>query len=147
MCKVKCFAYNKMGHYVGQCPNRKKKQGGTTASAKEDEFTSQFEREMSFLVSLSTIETPSSVWYIDSGASNHMFGVREHFTDLTETGIKLEIVLGNNTKVKAIGRSTISFQREFRPPMVFRDVLYVPGLKKNLISVSTIQDRGFEVSF
>jgi hypothetical protein len=30
---------------------------------------------------------------------------------------------------------------------VFRDVLYVPGLKKNLISVSSIHDRGFEVSF
>ena len=59
----------------------------------------------------------------------------------------MEIVLGNNTMVRAVGRGTISFQRELRPPMVFMDVLYVPGLKKNLISVSTIQDRGFEVSF
>jgi hypothetical protein len=25
MSKVKCFACNKMGHYVRQCPNRKKK--------------------------------------------------------------------------------------------------------------------------
>jgi hypothetical protein len=33
------------------------------------------------------------------------------------------------------------------PRMVFRDVLYVPGLKKNLISVSTIEDGVFEVSF
>jgi hypothetical protein len=147
MSKVKCFACNKMGHYVGQCPNKKKKkQGGTVASAEEDEFASQFEREMSLLVSLSTVETPSSVWYIDSGASKHMFSVREHFTDLTESGIKLEIVLRNNTIVKAAGHGTVSFQRELRPPMVFRDVLYVPGLKKNLISVSTIQDRGFEVT-
>jgi hypothetical protein len=30
---------------------------------------------------------------------------------------------------------------------VFRDVLSVPRLKKNLISVSSIQDREFEVSF
>jgi hypothetical protein len=33
------------------------------------------------------------------------------------------------------------------PPISFRDVLYFPGLKKNLISVSTLQDRGLEVSF
>jgi hypothetical protein len=33
------------------------------------------------------------------------------------------------------------------PPLVFRDVLFVPGLKKNLISVSSLQDRGLEVSF
>ena len=31
--------------------------------------------------------------------------------------------------------------------MRFRDVYYVPGLKKNLISVSTIEDRGIEVLF
>jgi hypothetical protein len=99
-----------MGHYAGQCPNRKKKkQGGTTTSTEEDEFASQFEREMSLLVSLSMVETPSNVWYIDNGASNHMFGVREHFTDLTESGIKLEIVLGNNTIVNACGHGTISF--------------------------------------
>jgi hypothetical protein len=146
MSKVKCFACNKMGHYVGQCPNRKK-QGGTAASAKEDEFASQFERDMSLLVSLFIVETPSNVWYIDSGASNHMYGVREHFTDLIETRIKLETVLGNNTIVRTARCGTVSFKRELWPPMVFRDILYVPGLKKNLISISTIQDRGFEVSF
>jgi len=29
-----------MGHYVGQCPHRKKKQGGTTTITEEDEFAS-----------------------------------------------------------------------------------------------------------
>ena len=32
-------------------------------------------------------------------------------------------------------------------PMILRDVLYVPRLKKNLISVSMIEDRGLGVSF
>ena len=31
--------------------------------------------------------------------------------------------------------------------MVLRDVLYVPGLKKNLVSVSMIEDQGLGVSF
>ena len=31
--------------------------------------------------------------------------------------------------------------------MVLRDVLYVPELKKNLVSVSIIEDRGLGVSF
>jgi hypothetical protein len=146
MNKVKCFACNNMGHYVGHCPNRKKKQGGTVASAEVDEFASQFEGDFSLLISWSTVETPSSIWYIDSGASSHMSGVREHFTDLTKLGVDLEIVLGNDTIVRAVRHGTVSFQRELRPPMVLRDVLYVPGLKKNLISISTIEDGGFEVS-
>jgi hypothetical protein len=44
MSKVKCFACQKMGHYVGQCPHKKNKQGGTTATTEEDEVASQFER-------------------------------------------------------------------------------------------------------
>lgn len=28
-----------------------------------------------------------------------------------------------------------------------RDVLYVPGLKKNLVSVSALADKGYEVTF
>jgi hypothetical protein len=31
--------------------------------------------------------------------------------------------------------------------MLLRDVIYVVGLKKNLVSVSTIEDRGYEVLF
>jgi hypothetical protein len=64
---------------------------------------------MSLLVSLSIVEMPSSVWYIDNGASSHMSGVRKHFTDLTESGIKLEIMIGNNTIVRVVVRGTISF--------------------------------------
>jgi hypothetical protein len=64
---------------------------------------------MSLLVGLFTVETLSSVWYIDSGASSHMFGVREHFTDLTKSEIKLDIVLGNNTIVRVARGGTISF--------------------------------------
>jgi hypothetical protein len=137
-----------LGHYAGQCSDKKKKKhGGTAATTEEEEFASQFERECSLIVCCSIVETPSRIRYIDSRASNHMSGVKEHFTDLKDPEIRLEIVLGDNTIVRVVGRGTVSFQRELRPPLVFKDVLYVPGLKKNLISVSSIQDKGFEVSF
>ena len=32
-------------------------------------------------------------------------------------------------------------------PMILRDVLCVPGMKKNLVSVFMIKDRGLGVSF
>jgi hypothetical protein len=75
-----------------------------------------------------------------------MTGVREYITHLAEIG-NLEVVLGDDPVVEAIGSGTMSFQRESQPPMLVRDVLYVPGLKKNLISVSTIEDGGYELVF
>ena len=59
----------------------------------------------------------------------------------------MEVKLGDDKVVRAMRRGTIAFQRESRPPLRFRDVFYVSRLKKNLISVSTIKDRGFEVRF
>jgi hypothetical protein len=144
MSKVKCFACHKFGHYAGQCPNKKKRQA--TASAEVEEFSTKFDKEFSLVVCLSTRATHSSVWYIDSGASRHMTSVREHLTDLTQIG-NLEVVLGDDQVVKAIASGTVSFQRESLPPILLRDVLYVPSLKKNLISVSTIEERGYEVLF
>jgi hypothetical protein len=144
MSKGKCFACHKFGNYAGQCPNKKKKQ--TSASAKVEEFSAKFDKEFSLVVCLSTRVTHSSVWYIDSGTSRHMKSFHENLTDLTQI-CDLEVVLGDDRVVKVVGSGTTSFQRESLPPMLLRDVLYVPGLKKNLISISTIEERGYEVLF
>jgi hypothetical protein len=119
----------------------------TTATADEEEFTAQFERECAFRICCTTVETPPRIWYIDSGASSHMTCVREHFTNLKDPEVKMEISLGDDNIVRVVGRGTVTFQRDTMPPISFRDVLYVLGLKKNLISVSTLQDKGLEVSF
>ena len=45
------------------------------------------------------------------------------------------------------GVGTVSFERESGKPLSFVDVLYVPGLTKNLISVSTLEDKRYQVKF
>jgi hypothetical protein len=144
MSKVKCFACHKFGHYAGQCPNKNNKQ--TTASTSVEEFSAKFDKKFSLFVCLSMRTTHSDMWYIDSGASRHMTGVREHLTDLTQIG-DVEVVIGDDQVVKAVGCGTVSFQRESLPPMLLREVLYVLDLKKNLVSVSAIEERGYEVLF
>ena len=43
----KRFVCHKMGHYVEQCPNKKKKQQQTTPSAEVDDFATRFHSEFS----------------------------------------------------------------------------------------------------
>jgi hypothetical protein len=118
----------------------------TTASAEVEEFSTKFDKEFSLIVCLSSRTTTPDTWYIDSGASRHMTSVREHLTDLTQCG-DVEVVLGDDREVKVAGCGTVSFRRESLPPMTLTEVLYVPGLKKNLVSVSTIEEKGYEVLF
>ena len=42
---------------------------------------------------------------------------------------------------------TITFQRESGKLLLFQDVVHVPGLKNNLISVAMLEDKGYEVVF
>jgi hypothetical protein len=118
----------------------------TTTSVEVDEFSTKFDKEFSLIVCLSSRTTTPNTWYIDSGASRHMTTVREHLMDLTQCG-DVEVVLGDDREVKVAGCGTISFRRESLPPMILTEVLYVPGLKKNLVSVSTIEEKGYEVLF
>ena len=41
----------------------------------------------------------------------------------------------------------MSFKRDSSKPLRFADVLYIPGLTKNLIFFSTLEEKGFEVTF
>ena len=150
MSKVKCWACQQMRHYAVTCPMKKDKGKGknVAASAEVDEFASQFDREFSFMASTSTSVAPSSrIRYVDSGASRHMTGAKDQFTQFSDRRINLEVELGDESIVRAVGVGTVSFQRESLPPLVVLKVLYVPGLRKNLIFVSTIEDKGYEVTF
>ena len=72
-----------------------------------------------------------NAWFVDSGASVHLTCNKKWFTNFKEkqkgASIYLDILLMNGT-VRHI-----------------RNVVYVPGLKKNLISVSTITDQNLKV--
>ena len=76
-----------------------------------------------------------------------MTGNRNYFSKLSERDMESDIGKGDdgNYQVKGIGK--IRFERESRNTLYLRDVLYIPGLKKNLNSISTLEDKGYEVIF
>jgi hypothetical protein len=84
---------------------------------------------------------------IDSGASKHITGYTEHLTDLVEKESRLHVVLGDNAKytVKGVGYS--SFQLDSDIPLQLSEVLYVPGMKRILIFVSSLEDKVYKVIF
>ena len=88
-----------------------------------------------------------SGWYFDSGASFHMTGDANIFSDLVEKGLQMHVELGDGGRYNATGIGTITFQRESGKLILLQDVLHVPGLTKNLISVAMLEDKGYEVVF
>ena len=75
-----------------------------------------------------------------------MTGARKFFSELAKRVFDIEIVLGDDCTVRVVGVGTMTFDRESLFPLKVMDVLYVPGMKKNLISVSAME-KGFDANF
>eukprot|EP00253_Pinus_taeda_P025394 PITA_25394 len=166
--KVKCWNCQKLGHYVVVCLEKKNKKGKgkpMAASAEIESFSERFDQEFGFIACEATSarspaiqvqrecafpatsRASSSIWYVDSGATRHMTGVREYFSELLEGDTDMEVVLGDDNIVRAVGVGTLTFDRGPKPPLKVSDVLYVLGMKKNLIFVSALEDKGYDVLF
>ena len=76
-----------------------------------------------------------------------MSGDKELFSDLEEKDLQMHIDMGDDGKYSATDIGTITFERELGKPFQLKDVIHVPGLKKNLVSVAMLEGRGYDVVF
>jgi hypothetical protein len=93
--------------------------------------------------------TKDCEWLIDSAASLHLCHTRACFADLRPTTNK-KVVMANNDVISAAGHGPIHVRIPFNGRVTagtFHDVLYVPDLSANLLSVSKLTEAGMHLSF
>ena len=56
-------------------------------------------------------------------------------------------MLGDDSQYPIKGLGEASYKLDSGKPMKMKYVLYVPGLKKNLLSISALDNKGFKVAF
>ncbi|GJT07320.1 retrovirus-related pol polyprotein from transposon TNT 1-94, partial [Tanacetum coccineum] len=81
-----------------------------------------------------------SVWYLYSGCSRHVTGVKQYLHRYSELGPK--VVFGDNSSGNTEGYGSVNYNG-----ITFTRVAYVNGLKHNLISISQLCDPNFKVLF
>jgi hypothetical protein len=149
-----------MGHIAIKFPNskgqvRKGKYKRHHAHAAEDdepdhEKTKEEDSSEEYVLISSltgTITHGSDTRLTDSGASKHMTGYKDSLSALVQKDSPHKVKLGDDYQypIKGVGES--SYRLDSEKPMKMKDVLYVPGLKKNLLSISALDEKGFRVTF
>ncbi|XP_062114498.1 uncharacterized protein LOC133825594 [Humulus lupulus] len=81
-------------------------------------------------------------WYFDSGCSKHMIGNKQLLNNYKE-GTEGLVTFGDGNKGAILGRGDLVLKNL---PVV-KDVLYVKGLKANLLSISQLCDDHYTVNF
>ncbi|GAU37837.1 hypothetical protein TSUD_56970 [Trifolium subterraneum] len=87
-------------------------------------------------------KTESMVWYFDTGCSNHMIGNKSILTDFNKC-LNTRIKLANGK----CGMENVVIQRSNGKKAVIEKVLYVPGMKCNLMSIGQLLEKGFKAVF
>ena len=94
-----------------------------------------------------TITHGNDTWLVDSGAFKHMTGYKDYLSALVEKELHQKVKLGDDYQYLIKGVGEASYQLESRKLLNMKDVLYVPGLKKNLLSISGLEKKGFRITF
>ena len=76
-------------------------------------------------------EEAEELWYLDTGASNHMTGNRAAFSEL-DTGVVGTVKFGDNSGVDIQGRGTVVFQ--------CKNVYYIPKFWSNIVSIGQLDE-------
>jgi hypothetical protein len=92
-----------------------------------------------------TIE--DDMWIIHSGASRHMTGDQYRLSDLNERKTLYKVELGDKSTYPIEGFGQASIKLESGNHVHLSNVLYVPGLENNLVSISCLEDKGNRIAF
>lgn len=131
--QIKCYNCKKVGHFKNKCPELKTKK---TLNA----FSAAF-----FNGNFSTED-----WYVDSGASAHMTANRDCLLVNRPVNNNKEIVVANQMTVPvvSVGETQITTNvNGSQHDVIVNNVLYIPKLTTNLLSVSQLIAKGNKVSF
>ncbi|XP_073367961.1 uncharacterized protein [Aegilops tauschii subsp. strangulata] len=88
---------------------------------------------------------PDPVWYLDTGASNHMTGDRAAFTELDNT-ITGSVRFGDGSVVQIEGRDTVALAIEGGAQHALMDVYYIPRLKSSVVSLGQLDENGCDIN-
>jgi hypothetical protein len=94
-----------------------------------------------------TVTHGSNTWLVESGASKHMTSYKDYLSNLVQKDSPHKVKLGDDYQYPIKGVGETSYKLYFRKPLKIKDVLYVPGLKKNILSISALEEKGFKVTF
>lgn len=161
-----CSYCGKVGHTVDRCWTKNKQQGrkrtggyaGKRANYVERDDYSDYDdgTRLAFAVSMECSVSAAKhdkhgMWAIDSGATHHICNDKSKFVRLDE-GDHGELVVASGNKTKILGVGTVH-ERIALPngqvrDLEVNDVLFVPSIGKNLLSIPQINKANkFQVVF
>jgi transposase InsO family protein len=89
-------------------------------------------------------ERDDTLWYLDSGATNHMSGCRDAFIDI-DTSIGGSVRFGDDSRVPIEGFGTVLFEGKTGQHIPLTGVYFIPKLTSIIVSLGQLEEGGCDV--
>ncbi|KAF3781753.1 Retrovirus-related Pol polyprotein from transposon TNT 1-94 [Nymphaea thermarum] len=148
-----CFYCNKKGHVKSECWHNPQNKGnqvrrenraaaGSTSSSSNPTSNVLADVQQLLMTTLSKLnlkQNEQGEWYVDSGAAAHVTGETGNLSSVFPYLDKGSVVTGDGSHhtITHVGNAQISMGSSFIP---LKNVLVVPSVKKNIVSVSKLID-------
>ncbi|XP_057495650.1 uncharacterized protein LOC130780646 [Actinidia eriantha] len=86
-------------------------------------------------------------WWVDIGATRNVCCDRELFSSFKETLNGEQLYMGNSSSSKEVGQGTVILKMTSEKQLTLNNVLYMPDIRKNLVSGSLLVKHGFKLVF
>lgn len=140
--EIECSICNNFGHEDSECKSRfwQTTQKEQVSSAK----TWRMKEPKPDICAIALYaEGQENQWYIDNGCSKHMTGDKEKLQSYSALEKEKKVSFENDTPGLIKGKGSVQLKENIKAG----NVMYVDGLKHNLLSVSEICNQGTEVIF
>ena len=140
----KCFNCDKEGHRAADCrkPQRKNKK---EANAVEDEGDDKF--LVAMVSEVNMMDCNPKEWWLDTRATRHVCCNKSAFCSLDLTPIEEKLYMGNSSTSDIMGIGSVILKLTSGKEMKLTHILYVPDIRKNLISGFLLCNHGFKMVF
>lgn len=153
-CVRACYYCGRGGHFRRNCPvlleetkasMRQQEQAKSTSVEPADDGG---DRQVCFAMTTES-DVPSQKWIIDTGCTKHITNSISNLGWWNPCSEDVILADGKTVKAKGHGEGRIVGVRKDggRIDVTLKDVLYVPELSKNVLSVSQITEDGYSVVF
>ncbi|PNX79166.1 retrovirus-related Pol polyprotein from transposon TNT 1-94, partial [Trifolium pratense] len=145
--KIQCYNCEKYGHFADECKYGKdKKRGKSDEEANIAHGDNEVEQNVLLMMATTCESNPlQQEWYLDSGCSNHMTGNKGWFSDI-DTSKRTSVKLADCRSLEAEGIDNIVIRTSSGKRAMIENVLYVPGMKCNLMSIGQLMEKDFSIN-
>lgn len=143
--QIQCHKCRKFGHSRQQCISKETHQLNKTGKTESYIVIENIEQTT---LNIDSSKNMKKEWCLDSECTAHMSSNKNDSNKLSKLSKSLNLTTNNKTKVDRIGEITLSVdRRKYETQLNLKNTLFVPELRTNLMSVSKITDRNYEVLF